>query len=113
MRFLLAYEQVPEGFTKLSASDANGKTSPGSDRKEPQGEEMKRNLFGILAILTLSIWIGVPSMSAQTIAKATVPFAFTVGQTEMPAGNYIINSVADSAIVITNRNKQRYQCVPF
>ena len=66
---------------------------------------MKRNLFGILAILTLSLLISVPSMSAQTIAKATIPFAFTVGQTEMPAGNYIISSVSDSAIAIMGREK--------
>ena len=66
---------------------------------------MKLNLFGIPAILTLSILISVPSVSAQTIAKAVVPFAFTVGQTELPAGNYVISSVSDSAIAITDRNK--------
>jgi len=66
---------------------------------------MKRNLFGILAILTLSLLISVPSISAQTIANATVPFAFTVGQTEMPAGNYVISSLSDSAMAIMNRNK--------
>lgn len=67
---------------------------------------MKRNLFGILAILMiLSLSIVVPNMSAQTIAKATVPFPFTVGQTEMPAGNYIISSVSDSAIAIMGREK--------
>ena len=66
---------------------------------------MKRMLFGILAILTLSLSIMVPSISAQTVAKATVPFAFTVGQKEMPAGTYVVTSVSDSAIAIMDRDK--------
>ena len=66
---------------------------------------MKRIFFGILAILTLSLSIIIPSLSVQTIVKATVPFPFTVGQKEMPAGDYVISSVSDSAIAIMNRNK--------
>lgn len=68
---------------------------------------MKRNLFGILAIVTLSLLISVPIMSARTIATASVLFAFSVGDTEMPAGNYIISSVSDSAIAVRNRSKAR------
>jgi hypothetical protein len=60
---------------------------------------MKRNLFGILTTLTLALSISVP-LSAQTIAKATVPFDFTVGQTQMPAGTYEISPLSHSAIVI-------------
>jgi hypothetical protein len=67
---------------------------------------MKHILFGILAIATLSLLISVPSMSAQTFAKANVPFAFTVGQTEMPAGNYVISAVSGSAIAIMGRDKE-------
>jgi hypothetical protein len=66
---------------------------------------MKCNVFGILAIVTLSLLISVPIMSAQTIATASVPFAFTVANTEMSAGNYVITSVSDSAIVVINRSK--------
>ena len=54
---------------------------------------MKRNLFGILTTLTLALLISVP-LSAQTIAKATVPFDFTVGQTQMPAGTYEISPLS-------------------
>lgn len=64
---------------------------------------MNRNLIGILAILASAFSISVPTATAQTIAKASVPFAFTVGKTEMPAGNYLVSSVSDSAIAITNR----------
>ena len=66
---------------------------------------MKCNVFGILAIVTLSLLISVPIMSAQTIATASVPFAFTVANTEMSAGNYVITSVSDYAIVVINRSK--------
>jgi len=66
---------------------------------------MKWNVFGILAIVTLSLLVSVPIMSAQTIAMASVPFAFTVANTEMSAGNYVITSVSDSAIVVINRVK--------
>ncbi len=62
---------------------------------------MKRNLFGILTTLTLALLISVP-LSAQTIAKATVPFDFTVGQTKMPAGTYEISPLSH-AILITDR----------
>lgn len=106
MRFLLVYEQALEGSHKSLASDANDKIKPGSAARNLQGETMKRNnLFGILAMVTFSLLAGVPNMSAQMIATATVPFAFTVGHTEMPAGNYVISSVSDSAIAIMNRNK--------
>jgi hypothetical protein len=64
---------------------------------------MKRNLFGILTTLTLALLISVP-LSAQTIAIANVPFDFTVGQTQLPAGTYDISPLAHGAIVIRNGN---------
>jgi len=60
---------------------------------------MKRNLFGILTTLTFALLISVP-LSAQTIAKATVPFDFMVGQTHMPAGTYEISPLGSAAILI-------------
>jgi hypothetical protein len=60
---------------------------------------MKHNRFGILTTLTLALLISVP-LSAQTIAKATIPFDFTVGQTRMPAGTYEISPLAHAAISI-------------
>jgi hypothetical protein len=65
---------------------------------------MNRNLVGMLAILALALTVSVPAICAQTIVKANVPFAFTVGQIEMPAGNYLVSSVSESAIAITDRN---------
>jgi hypothetical protein len=60
---------------------------------------MKRNFFGILITMTLALLINVP-LSAQTIARATIPFDFTVGQTQMSAGTYEISPLAHAAIVI-------------
>ena len=74
---------------------------------------MKCKVFGILAIVTLSPLVSVPMMSAQTIATANVPFAFTVANTEMSAGNYVITSVSDSAITVINRSKGTGVISPF
>ena len=60
---------------------------------------MKRNFLGILTTMALALLISVP-LSAQTIARVTVPFDFTVGQTQMSAGTYEINPLAHGAIVI-------------
>lgn len=68
---------------------------------------MKSNFFGILGMLSLALLISAPSLSAQTIAKVSVPFSFTVGRTEMSAGNYVISSVSDTAIAIWEGNGKK------
>ena len=60
---------------------------------------MKRNVFGILTTLILSLLVSVLT-HAQTIARVTVPFDFTVGQTQMPAGSYVISPLTQAAIMI-------------
>lgn len=60
---------------------------------------MKRNLFGILTTLTLALLISVP-LSAQTTTKATVPFDFTIGKIQMPAGTYEFRPLSHRAILI-------------
>jgi len=64
---------------------------------------MKRNFFGIL---TMALLISVP-LSAQTIARVTVPFDFTVGQTQMSAGTYEINPLAHDAIVVRDTKEAK------
>ena len=61
---------------------------------------MNRNLIRVLTIGTLLLLVSIPNTFAQTTLKATVPFPFTVGKTEVPAGTYTINSISHSAIVI-------------
>ena len=63
---------------------------------------MKRNLIGILSLVVLSVLISATGASAQSYAKANVPFAFTVGSAQMPAGTYEIKNAGASAIVIQN-----------
>jgi hypothetical protein len=64
---------------------------------------MKRNFFGIL---TMALLISIP-LSAQTIARVTVPFDFTVGQTQMSAGTYEINPLAHDAIVVRDTKEAK------
>lgn len=57
---------------------------------------MARHFFGILTTMALALVTSVP-LSAQTIATATVPFDFTVGQTQLSAGTYEISTLAHAA----------------
>ena len=59
---------------------------------------MKRNFLGILTTMALALLISVP-LSAQSIARVTVPFDFTVGQTQMSAGTYDINPLGDAIVI--------------
>jgi hypothetical protein len=57
---------------------------------------MARHFLGILTTMALALLISVP-LSSQTIATATVPFDFTVGQTQLSAGTYEISTLAHAA----------------
>jgi hypothetical protein len=52
---------------------------------------MKRNLIGTLSLVALSL-LGATGSYAQPVAKADVPFAFTVGTKQLPAGCYQVAS---------------------
>jgi hypothetical protein len=45
------------------------------------------------------------AMAQDRAVRATVPFAFTVGNKLLPSGNYEITAVFDNAIEIQNRDK--------
>lgn len=69
---------------------------------------MKRNLMtGILTTLALLLLISVPSAHAQTTIRVTVPFNFTVGTAEMPAGTYTISRVSSSVIEINGSTAKK------
>ena len=62
---------------------------------------MKRNFVtGILTTLAVLLLISVPSTYAQIRVRVTVPFNFTVGKTEMPAGTYTISRAGAFSSVI-------------
>jgi hypothetical protein len=65
---------------------------------------MNRNLIRVLTIGALLLLVSIPNTYAQTTVRATVPFAFTVGKTEVPAGTYTINPISPSVIAIRDRN---------
>lgn len=61
---------------------------------------MKRNLIGTLSLVALSLLLNVTGASAQAVAKADVPFAFTVGAKQLPAGRYTIMTDGQATVTI-------------
>jgi hypothetical protein len=75
----------------------------GSPARSPTEDVMKRNLIG-LPLVVFSLLLTTTSAYSQSAAKAYVPFAFKVGQAQLPPGNYELRAKADSDIVtIYNR----------
>ena len=65
---------------------------------------MKRNIIGALMTLIVAFSIGVPVVQAQqTIMTANVPFAFNIGQKQLPAGAYAVREM-DRATLIQSRD---------
>jgi hypothetical protein len=62
---------------------------------------MKRNLIGILSLVVMSL-LNATGAYAQSLVKADVPFAFSVGAAQLPAGTYTISATGDNAIAIQN-----------
>jgi hypothetical protein len=68
---------------------------------------MKRNLIG-LPLVVFSLLLTATSAYSQSVAKAYVPFAFKVGEAQLPPGNYELRARADSDIVtIYNRETRK------
>jgi hypothetical protein len=65
---------------------------------------MKRNMFGALMTLIVACTVAVPMVHAQTIMTANVPFAFSVGQQQLPAGAYEVRELNERATLIANRD---------
>jgi hypothetical protein len=62
---------------------------------------MKRNFIGVLSLVVMSLMLNAAAQ-AQSAAKANVPFAFSVGTSQLPAGTYVISIAGMSAIEIRN-----------
>ena len=66
---------------------------------------MKRNFFATLSLGALSVLFTATSAYAQPGVKATVPFAFNVGTTHLPAGTYTLKvDSLSSSVTIRNWN---------
>jgi hypothetical protein len=67
---------------------------------------MKRNVIGALMTLIVASSIAVPVVHAQqTIMTANVPFAFSVGDKQLPAGAYAVREM-DRATLIQSKDYQ-------
>jgi hypothetical protein len=60
---------------------------------------MKRNLIGTLSLVVMSLLLSATGAFAQSAVSANVPFAFQVGQAQLPAGSYQIQAGYQSLIV--------------
>jgi hypothetical protein len=58
---------------------------------------MNRKLFGVLVIIALAFAV---NASAQSKARADIPFSFAVGEKSLPAGTYNVTDVAPGTIVL-------------
>jgi hypothetical protein len=65
---------------------------------------MKRNLITILSLVVMSLMFNATSAPAQSYAKADVPFAFNIGQTQMSAGTYEVKTEGAASDMILIRN---------
>ena len=62
---------------------------------------MKRNMFGALMTLIVACTIAIPAVHAQTSMNASVPFAFTVGDKQLPSGAYEVRDVGRGTLIAT------------
>ncbi len=70
---------------------------------------MKRNIYGAFAMLAAALIVSVPFAQAQSRVKAEVPFAFSLQDKTMPAGNYQIIAVSDRVLEVWNLGAQHGQ----
>jgi hypothetical protein len=62
---------------------------------------MKRNMFGALMTLIVACTIAIPAVHAQTSMRADVPFAFAVGDKQLPSGAYEVRDVGRATLIAT------------
>src|SRR5271169_5386590 len=67
---------------------------------------MKRTMFGALMTLIVAFTVAVPMVHAQTIMTANVPFAFTVGESQLPAGAYAVSEIGSRATLIQSKDSK-------
>jgi hypothetical protein len=60
--------------------------------KEPKEDFMKRVVIGVLSLVVLSLFLNATGAYAQSVAKVNVPFAFKVGEAQLPPGCYTVIS---------------------
>jgi hypothetical protein len=93
----------PSKLTAKALKSLRDKFSLGSTERSPKEDVMKRNLIGIISLVALTVLLNATGANAQARLSANVPFAFTVGTAQLPAGCYqIIALQTDSSIMLRN-----------
>jgi len=64
---------------------------------------MKRNLIAVLSLVVMSVILNATSAYAQSQLRADVPFAFKMGNAQLPAGSYQITTV-EGKITVRGEN---------
>ena len=65
---------------------------------------MYKQLYQVLNVLTLVAWLMVPATHAQSIMlKADIPFKFTVGDQQLPSGEYSVKKLHAGVIQIQGK----------
>lgn len=69
---------------------------------------MKKQLLGTFAILSLLFALAAVSVQAQSRSRVTahVPFAFQIGDKTLPAGDYSVKRLSQSALLIESTDGQ-------
>ncbi len=72
---------------------------------------MKIQALRAFQMLTLLLMLGVTSAHALTSNKvvANIPFDFTVGKTTLPAGEYVVQRIANNPAALFVRNRETYE----
>jgi hypothetical protein len=62
---------------------------------------MKKRSFGTVTMLSLLLMLGANSVNAQHLSESkisvTIPFNFAVGETKLPAGEYLLRRVISTS----------------
>jgi hypothetical protein len=61
---------------------------------------MKRTAYMIAALAALLLMTMIPAYAQKTTATVTIPFAFTVDDVRMPAGEYTISSASERMVTL-------------
>ncbi len=68
---------------------------------------MKSKTYGVLAMVAVALMISVPFVQAQSRVQANVPFAFSLQDQAMPAGNYEIIALDGQVLEVWNMDARR------
>ena len=60
---------------------------------------MKRIVFAALMTLIMAATIAVPVVNAQDILGCNVPFAFHIGDKQLPAGTYVVREMGRVTLI--------------